>query len=736
MDKLKSKRAAEKAVCTKVCSSLDSELKARLPDCNQIRSNIVILESKLTKIDSYTDLIIDYITDPDEVIAEKTKDVEYETKIRLNIAIANSYLQSVIATAARTAASASSSSSASVINQNGQTVNDAKVKLPQIILSKFDDSIVGWSSFWDNFNGAVNNRQDLTPSQKFTYLRGQLQGDALTLIERLPVDDANYPIAVNLLKETYDNKVIGIINQIDHFQSLKVAAYNLASVRKFRAEFESVIASLEILDCKIKGIKSAESILIAFILNKLPSSMRDNLMRTAGKQILELDKFREALKIELDLLCSTSSVKPKVQSVKNSGNFNKVNSVHDQVESSISTAGTFSVVTDKANSNAKNNSKFKFKSKNKIPYCHFCDDNGHTSGDCAKYPDYYSRMKRLRSMNNRCNTCWFRSHGNQQCANLVCRLCKGNHWTAICDKKVSKGNSTATSVVSANVCERNMGSVALPTFSAPLVVGKSSYSIRCLLDQCSQRTLVLRSLVTRFSITMIGKESLVISGYGSSNTDEEKTYDIAKFDLMVPGTRSTIPITAIVVDDLPHVTIQGIESVVSDLKEFNVDLADRNLNCSLIDDVSVLIGGDFYYHVVLTNKLPRCINNVWLLPTLFGECIVGKLPLDVGKSYSSNCVTVLRVGVQEGSLWQDSTQSDGNSSVDKLWALDNIGILDLSSDTTNQEILDRFYKSVSYQNGQYHVSFPWKEFPPVLPSNFALAKGRLNSLLRKLDKDP
>ena len=258
----------------------------------------------------------------------------YETGIRLNIASAKSYLQTVAQSAS---------------HSGGNSSGAQMVKLPQIVLSKFDDTIVGWSSFWDNFSSAVDSRKDLTPSQKFTYLRGQLQGDSLTLIERLPVDDANYPIAVSLLKETYDNKIIGIINQIDNLQSIKLNSYNLASVRKFRAEFESIVASLEILGCKIADNNSAETIVIALILNKLPHTMKDNIMRTAGKSIMSLAKFRDALKIELDLLCSNNSVKSKTNSNKSVNNSNNNEVSNKQlVDQNVSTASTFSVVTDSA----------------------------------------------------------------------------------------------------------------------------------------------------------------------------------------------------------------------------------------------------------------------------------------------------------------------------------------------------------------------------------------------------
>ena len=56
----------------------------------------------------------------------------------------------------------------------------------------------------------------------------------------------------------------------------------------------------------------------------------------------------------------------------------------------------------------------------------------------------------------------------------------------------------------------------------------------------------------------------------------------------------------------------------------------------------------------------------------------------------------------------------------------------ISDDETAQAL---FSKSVTFENGRYNVSWPWKP-DRELPDNYMLAKGRLTSLVRRLRRDP
>ena len=105
-------------------------------------------------------------------------------------------------------------------------------------------------------------------------------------------------------------------------------------VRKFRADLESIIASLGLLGFTIEGNKTAETMIICLTLYRIPKLMRENMRRAAGDKILELENFRRVLRTELELLCSASNVSQCSSKIEPS----KSNPILEQ-----STTGVFSL---------------------------------------------------------------------------------------------------------------------------------------------------------------------------------------------------------------------------------------------------------------------------------------------------------------------------------------------------------------------------------------------------------
>ena len=69
------------------------------------------------------------------------------------------------------------------------------------------------------FDAAVNSNTQLSDSEKINYLRACLQGDAAKLIRSVAITDANYPIALGLLKERYANKRSIVQSQLQSISS-------------------------------------------------------------------------------------------------------------------------------------------------------------------------------------------------------------------------------------------------------------------------------------------------------------------------------------------------------------------------------------------------------------------------------------------------------------------------------------------------------------------------------------
>ena len=67
----------------------------------------------------------------------------------------------------------------------------------------------------------------------------------------------------------------------------------------------------------------------------------------------------------------------------------------------------------------------------------------------------------------------------------------------------------------------------------------------------------------------------------------------------------------------------------------------------------------------------------------------------------------------------------------KFWELESIGVL-----SNEASVHDKFLDTIHRRDSRYEVSLPWKEHHPLLPDNYEVAVSRLNSVLKRLKKDP
>ena len=81
-----------------------------------------------------------------------------------------------------------------------------KVKLPKLSLPHFSGNVTKWTTFWDSFESAVHNNDDLTDVDKFNYLRSFLECTAYEAIYGLTLSSANYQEAIDVLHKQFSDK--------------------------------------------------------------------------------------------------------------------------------------------------------------------------------------------------------------------------------------------------------------------------------------------------------------------------------------------------------------------------------------------------------------------------------------------------------------------------------------------------------------------------------------------------
>ena len=77
------------------------------------------------------------------------------------------------------------------------------VRLPKLELKKFSGDPKNWQCWWDAYNSAIHENEDLSKIDKMNYLRSLLQGGATQAIQGLGLSAQNYDDAIAILNSRF-----------------------------------------------------------------------------------------------------------------------------------------------------------------------------------------------------------------------------------------------------------------------------------------------------------------------------------------------------------------------------------------------------------------------------------------------------------------------------------------------------------------------------------------------------
>ena len=185
------RRIAAQGWLTRASKKLETVVAQPEIDMSELLDAIEQFDSQLTAYDSAQSEFELYL-DSDQLIAEIDKSADYRDNVCVPRIAASKLLASPIQNDDKHSDHAGSNASSSHVD----------VKLPKLNLPCFGGDVREWTSFWEQFETAIDN-SDLPDVSKFTCLRSLLKSDAKQCIEGLSLSGVHYSTACDLLKNLY-----------------------------------------------------------------------------------------------------------------------------------------------------------------------------------------------------------------------------------------------------------------------------------------------------------------------------------------------------------------------------------------------------------------------------------------------------------------------------------------------------------------------------------------------------
>ena len=598
------------------------------------------------------------------------------------------------------------------------TSNVQGVKLPKLELPKFSGVVTEWPTFWEKFE-AIVDESDIPTVSKFTYLQSLLQGEAKDAVAGLSLTTENYKTACKLLVDRFGKKEVIIFAHIQALLSVTVSSVGTKSqnLRKLQDELLTHVRSLEALE--VEG-KTYGLFLTPLLLSRLPPDIRLEWSRGEVGHESDLEWLLTFLTKEIEsreraevfkgvTASNTPTSKPPIKA------YPERRKVYQGTASALKTTSDVQSA------------------------CGFCK-KGHPPEKCREVMHLTIKEKQDRIKEARlCFRCLQLGHMARGC-NARCSHCSGKHHALCCfdrlgeRKKPPDGELSETSsqsnhdnginsetshagVLSSAAFQCSRKCTMLQTAKVYVFSERGRREATLLIDGGSDRSYITTDFVNKVGLTSKATVNLAYAAFGGGKSTRQNR-NLHKINLK--GVFKGHELQSLLVVEVPIICtpLQRAKIPRDAFKPFDdLGLADRyECNPTAID---IVVGMDHYWDIVRPAYV-HSPSGLVAQDTVFGWVISGAFQ-----------------GVQPQIAHQLVCMEDiPDSFLRNFWELESIGISPKSEENDDDShILNQFNKSITFNEGRYEVSLPWKANKPRLIANEKEATLRLKSLSRRLDKD-
>lgn len=494
-----------RAKTTKLCDKIDESL------------NVMSRSDKLSSISKLESLDQELKRCDKEINASIWKVAKDEQKLTEEMAACDAYshriVEGLVALRESFTPDPIASIASSSVSVPPQRIN--KLKLPEIPLPFFSNSKgETLSNFLINFDNIIG-KYELSNFEKFVFLKKQLKGEPLVLVNSLSGNNQSYPEARKLLEEAFARTVSQQFDVIARLSSLKLA--NDSSPYEFVSEMRSVINLLQTLSVDVDTITQY------FVWNGMTECLQNQLVHICNSNKPNLkqinDNIFEALDRYNEIIGKKNTKKDYVVKAKSS-------------LQELPTVSTFAT-----------NVNYDKNSNKRIPFCSLCSErNGpkntsHSTRDCPNYRSAESKLERLKSL-NACIRCGYVNHKTTDCSfkfSKPCLNCNGKHMSFLCASSKKNPNfekinkNSGANVTSGMICAEaafhsNVGSeTLLPTFSLSI----DGLKLRGMKDTGCQPNFILSSVATELNLPVVKNNfQVTVNGFNQSKKYETKIVSV------------------------------------------------------------------------------------------------------------------------------------------------------------------------------------------------------------------
>ncbi|XP_057662504.1 uncharacterized protein LOC130897587 [Diorhabda carinulata] len=767
-----SERESIKGEITRITEQLESELNSLdVFDLEILQEEIIknFEQYKITqnKVESYT--------------PKKNEKEIPDQEDRNKVEIYYRKTRSQLARAIKKLTISESSCNESVRENRLDSNHNSGTRLPEIKIKKFSGNHTEWESFYNLFKTSVlENPQLKSDAEKLYYLKSYLESDALHIVDVLQVNDRNLQVAINLLRETYENKTKIVHVYFSELLNIpQLSKHNPTELSKFATICRrnwTLLQNLE-LDHKV----FLEALITYLYQQKLDYGFKKEFEKCRNRDTLPtVDEFLQFLKEEIEIVDNATGKTSQSQTSQNSVSHKRSQS---KVAFHSQSQPKFNKNSKNQSSQLKNNS---IKQNQNMNGCVMCSDTAHKIYTCETFLSLpITKRNEFAKTKTLCVNCLGTRHSAETClSQKSCSHCHKRHHSLLhfqnsrnveqrhsCNNNFNPHSNSYNSrslnsnfqqnpqtfnlespiqiqdrpstsqSIQENQARPNSSSLSALSIKNNLVLLATAQAtiynrqnqpvkVRILLDNGSQNSFISKELVQKLNYTPY-KKILNISGISETSTLSNEMLDIVLHSNVDPSKNFEISCAVLekITTTIPQVKV-NVDHITIPSRIVN-KLADKTF--ATPGKIDLLIGADVYYEL-LTYGLIKLGDG---LPTLFnthlGYVISGRLN---SRQESKNPHAISHHVASETE--DPNPDTELQNTLCKFW--ENEELPNLKSLSTEDELTEFIFKTTTkiLPNGHFQVDIPLKSVTEhkKLGDSLAVAKKRFFSLEKRLQQNP